>query len=320
MSVLAETIEAQPELLVRVLALDLDAGIEQLRRADRIWLVGTGTSQHAAEIGASMLEGAGRDARWRSAATFARFGPRLGSGDAVVIVSHTAQTAFAQRSRTNAISVGAGVVSITGVGSGWPEAIETVPRERSETYTASYTAALLVLARLASALGATEITPEALAAMPEVTRAALALDSNALAMAPYRVFVIAGIGGGAVTAREGALKLREAARVLSEGYEGEYLLHGSAVPLDQRDFLLLLAPERDPDGLLSAIGQAAAAEGVTVVSLSAPQELPYALAQIPLTVQLQQLACRLADANRLNPDAVITGGWSSDTLWSAGGP
>jgi glucosamine--fructose-6-phosphate aminotransferase (isomerizing) len=296
-SVLAETIEAQPELLAGVLALDLDAVVDQLRSVERIWLVGTGTSHHAAELGASMLEGAGRGARWRSAAAFARFGPRLGSRDGVVIVSHTAQTAFAQRSRSNAISAGASVVSITGVGSGWSEAIETVPRERSETYTASYTAALLVLTRLASALGAPAITPAALAAVPELTRAALALDSPPLAM-----------------------KLREAARVLSEGYEGEYLLHGSAVPLDERDFLLLLAPDRDPDRLLSAVGQAAAAEGVTVASLSAPQELPWALAQIPLTVQLQQLACRLADANGRDPDAVITGGWSRDTLWSAGAP
>jgi glutamine---fructose-6-phosphate transaminase (isomerizing) len=320
MSVLAETIEAQPELLERVLALDLDAGISQLRSAHRIWLVGTGTSQHAAELGASMLEEAGRDARWRSAATFARFGPQLGSGDAVVIISHTAETAFAQRSRSNAIAAGACVVSITGVGSGWSEAIETVPRERSETYTASYTAALLVLARLASALGATAITPEALTAVPELTQAVLAPDLNELAIGARRVLVIAGVGPGAVTAREGALKVREAARVLSEGYEGEYLLHGSAVPLDERDFLLLLHPDGDPDGLLSAIGQTAGEEGVTVASLSAPEELPCALAQIPLTVQLQQLACRLADAHRRNPDAVITGGWSSDTLWTAGAP
>jgi glutamine---fructose-6-phosphate transaminase (isomerizing) len=162
MSVLADTIEAQPGLLAGVLALDLDAGIEQLQSAERIWLVGTGTSQHAAELGASMLEGAGRDARWRSAATFARFGPQLGSGDAVVIISHTAETAFARRSRANAIAAGARVVSITAAESGWPEAIETGPRERSETYTASYTAALIVLARLASTLGAEEITPAAL--------------------------------------------------------------------------------------------------------------------------------------------------------------
>lgn len=320
MTALAETIEAQPGLLERVLALDLDRGISRLRSAERIWLVGTGTSQHAAELGAVMLEAAGRDARWRSSATFARFTPQLGSGDAVVIISHTAETAFSRRSRSNAIAAGAGVVSITGVGSGWPEAVETVPRERSETYTASYTAALLVLARLASALGATEITPEALTMVPALTQAAIARDSTGLAMGPHRVLVIAGVGPGAVTAREGALKLREAARVLSEGYEAEYLLHGSAVPLDGRDFLLLLAPDCDPDGLLGAIGQAAAQEGVTVASLSAAEELPCALAQIPLTVALQQFASRLADANRRNPDTVITGGWSSDTLWSVGGP
>ncbi len=49
---------------------------------------------------------------------------------------------------------------------------------------------------------------------------------------PERDLVIAGAGPAAFTAREGALKLREGARVLAEGHDIEYLLHGSAVPLD----------------------------------------------------------------------------------------
>lgn len=320
MSVLEETIEAQPELFERVLGIDLSTAVRQLRDAGRIWLVGTGTSQHAAELGAWMLEAAGRDARWRSAATFARFAPQLGSGDAVIVISHTAETAFARRSRSHAIAAGARVISITRVGSGWPEAIETVPRERSETYTASYTTVLLVLARVASALGASALTTDRLAAVPDLTRAVLASDSKLLAIAPRRLLVIAGVGPGSITAREGALKIREAARMLSEGYEGEYLLHGSAVPLDERDCLLLLEPDQDPDGLLNKIGAAATQDGVTVTSLSATTELPRLLAQIPLTVQLQRLASRLADANRVNPDAVIAGAWSNDALWQTGAP
>ena len=45
-----------------------------LAQAGRIVLVGTGTSQHAAELGAMMLGQAGRDARWYPAATWARWG------------------------------------------------------------------------------------------------------------------------------------------------------------------------------------------------------------------------------------------------------
>ena len=57
--------------------------------------------------------------------------------------------------------------------------------------------------------------------------------------------MITGAGPAAITAREGALKVREAARVLAEGYDVEYLLHGSAVPLGRRDHLVALdAPGR----------------------------------------------------------------------------
>jgi glucosamine--fructose-6-phosphate aminotransferase (isomerizing) len=52
--------------------------------------------------------------------------------------------------------------------------------------------------------------------------------------------VLAGVGPFAVTAREGALKLREAARLLAEGYDAEYLLHGNAVPLTPDDALIAL--------------------------------------------------------------------------------
>jgi len=45
------------------------------------------------------------------------------------------------------------VVSITAQGRGWPEAVEAVAHERAETYTESYLAALIVLARLAIAVG-----------------------------------------------------------------------------------------------------------------------------------------------------------------------
>src|ERR1700753_2890329 len=70
-----------------------------------------------------------------------------------MVTTHPAATACARQARDGALAAGARVVSITGEGKGWPEAIEAAPPERSETYTASYLAALLVLARLAAGLG-----------------------------------------------------------------------------------------------------------------------------------------------------------------------
>jgi glucosamine--fructose-6-phosphate aminotransferase (isomerizing) len=123
-----------------------------------------------------------------------------------------------------------------------------------------------------------------------------------------------------VTAREGALKVREASRVLAEGYDAEYLLHGSAVPLGGDDHIALLSPPDDLDGLLAAVGQAAKAEGITVTEIAETAPLHPLLAQIPLTVRLQLLALRFAERRGHDADVAITGAWTEDRLWHLGAP
>lgn len=319
MTALAETIAAQPRLLDGLLDVDLEAEQRLLAGCDRIWLVGTGTSQHAAELGAWLLRTAGRDARASSSAAFVRFGPELRSLDGVVVISHTGETAFARVARAKAVAAGSRLVSITGRGAGWPEAIETVPREASETYTASYCATLLTLARIGAALGAPGLSATDLGEIPGLVAEAVEAEPPAVAI-PERLLVLAGAGPCAVTAREGALKVREAARLPTQGFEAEFLLHGSAVPLDSRDALVLLDPDADPDGLVAAIGAAAEHVGVAVTALGARQGLHPFVAQFPLTARLQALASRMADARSCDPDAVITGGWDDPGLWAIGAP
>ena len=314
MSALGETIANQGTVLRHVLDLDLEAGVAELAGADRIWLVGTGTSEHAAWLGAAMLTTAGLDARACGAAGFVAAPPRLGPGDAVVVITHTAETISAQGARRLATSAGARVVAITGEGKGWPEAIEAAPGERSETYTASYLAALIVLGRLAGALGGEEWDEAQLAGLPSLVEAAGA-EPLLVERPPRRLTVICGAGPAAVTAREGALKLREAARMLAEGFESEYLLHGSAVPLDADDLLIAVDPAGDATGLTAGLVRAATHEGLAVVSLDPPADLHPLLAQIPITVRLQLVASRWADVRHLDPDRVILGGWADDALW-----
>lgn len=318
-SALAGAIASQPEALELMLARELGDAPNRLAGARRIWLVGTGTSQHAAELGALMLRSAGRDVAWSSSASFVSAFPALTPADAVIVISHTAGTSFAQTARARAVAAGAQVVSITGVDRGWSEAVETVPVEQSETYTISYTSTLLVLARLSLVLGATAFDDAALGLVPDGVRRALAQTEPDMPL-PSRTLVIAGSGPAAITAREGALKLREAARVLSEGYEDEYLLHGGAVPLGPEDALLLISARAGPDRLLPRLGEAAGAAGLSVHSLVAPDGLPPLLAQIPLTVSLQRLAERAARERAQNPDLVIVGPWAASELWAIGGP
>ena len=319
---LLRMIGQQGDALDRMAGLDVTRPAGVLAAAGRIVLMGTGTSLHAAELGAMMLDAAGRDARWYPAATWARWstGPR--PGDALLVLSHTGETAYAARARADALAAGVPVVSVTGVGRGWPEAIETVAPDESHTYTVSYTATLAVLARLAHELGAADGTPGQVAQAAAAVRRVCADPGTEEVAVPARSLAIAGCGPWGITAREGALKIREGARMLAEGFDTDRLLHGGAVPLTAADGLVLLEPAADPDGLTVALGSAAEAEGVPVSVLAAADgdRLPPLLAQIPMTVRLQLLAERLARLRRQNPDVAIVGAWDEPALWQMGAP
>lgn len=315
MSRLASAIASQPAVLRSVLELELEPSVSALERARTIWLVGTGTSQHAAELGARLFAAGGLDARWASSASFVHDLPTLSHVDAVVVISHTGDTAFAAAARQRALEVQAGLVTITGDGSGWSEAVAVAPRERSETYTVSYTAVLMLLARFAQALGG-HPGGEDLEAVVSRVETALADPPLGELRPPARLLTMIGAGYAAVTAREGALKCREAAQLISEGFEADRFLHGQAVPFGPDDLLLLVAPSLDPDGLVDALGQTAAEVGSSVASIDESPGIHPFLAQIPLTVGLQLLASSLADQCGSNPDQVIVGPWARDDLWN----
>lgn len=189
-------------MLRSVLELELAPALDALRRAGTIWIVGTGSSQHAAELGARLFAESGRDARWASSASFVRDVPTLSPADAVVVISHTGETAFARAARQRALEAGTGLVTLTGEGSGWSEAIEVAPRERSETHTASYTAVLFLLARVSQALGGYPAEEE-LELLPSRVEAALEDRSLEEFAPPRRLLTMIGSGFAAITAREG---------------------------------------------------------------------------------------------------------------------
>src|SRR5262249_48836480 len=180
-----------------------------------------------------------------------------------------------------------------------------------------YTAALAVLARLAHELGSADGSPgqvaQAAAAVRHVS-AEPAIDEVAV---PARSLAIVGAGPWGVTAREGALRLREGARMLAEGFGTAGLLRGGAVPLPAAEGRVVLEPAADPDGLTGAVGSAAEAERVPVAVLAAAAvaaaadsgRLPPLVAQIPMTVRLQLLAERFARLRRPNPDLAVVGAW-----------
>lgn len=321
---LEHQIRSQPDELFRLLTSQKSreqahAAAEGLQRSRRIWLVGTGTSHHAAILGAGMLQDAGRSAVAVSSMRFVVWAPIVGADDAIILITHTGETAYALAARALATSAGLDVITITKQGARFPHSVETCPAETAETYTVSYTTALLVLAMIAKEMGADSITEDSLALVPGAVRNAIEAPGIESVRVPERTLVIAGAGPAAYTAREGALKLREGARVMAEGHDIEYLLHGSAVPLDRRDALLGLTTPA-ADGFVEAVTAAAAAEGIPVSLLGEPAPMPMLLAQIPLTVRLQLLALRFALERGQDPDTVITGNWADERLWQMGRP
>jgi glutamine---fructose-6-phosphate transaminase (isomerizing) len=319
MSELATAIAAQPAALARMLEVPLQPHLGRLSDARRVWLVGTGTSFNAADLGAQMLHLAGIPAIAVPAMRFACWTPPLREGDAVILITHTAETAFALRARQIAITAQLPTVSIVRIGVRWPDALHTVEKESSETYTVSYTSALMLLARLAASLGA-EGFIRAVEYVPAYAEEALVDPAPERLQLAAHSLVISGAGPAAVTAREGALKLREGARVAAVGYDAEDVLHGHAVPLQARDQLLLIQAGEDPFGFGSALGDAAAEHGLNVSRLATKGGLPPLLAQVPLTILLQRLALRVALERGENPDRVIVGSWAATSLWRLGEP
>lgn len=324
---LARSIGLQARVLRDLASSSFTEQAAVLAAAQRLILVGTGSSLHAAQLGAWHLRRRGIDALAMSSACVARWEPPARPGEAVVVISHTGETAYSLRARLDALATGTPLVSITGAGTDWPEAIIAGPAEVSDTYTVSYLAALAVIARLGDGIealrGGASVRPASLTLLDVADRVQAAIDSPEVAHigVPARATAIVGAGPWSITANEGALKLREAARVLAEGYDPETLLHGSAVPLTDADTLIALQPGADPDGLIDGLAAAAHAEGVHVATLEEERPLPDPFyAQFPLTVRLQQLAAHFAQRRGQNPDDVIVGCWHADSLWNAGKP
>jgi len=321
---LEHQIRSQPDELERVLTsgaikAQVHAAAEALHRVRRIWVVGTGTSQHAASLGAAMLQDAGRSAHSVSSMQFVKNAPIVGPQDGVVVITHTGETAYALAARALAFSAGLQTVTICREGAPFNDSIQTVEKETSETYTVSYTTTLLALAMLASEMGADAITGDKLALVPGSVRNALEAPGTEGIPVPGRTLTIVGAGHAAVTAREGALKVREASRTLAEGFDAEFLLHGSAVPLTAQDHLVALTTP-DDDGLIEGVARAAESEGIGVTRVAEPAPLPVVLAQIPYVARLQLVALRFAETKGQDPDKVIVGHWDDPALWSIGSP
>jgi glucosamine--fructose-6-phosphate aminotransferase (isomerizing) len=296
-----QTMEGQAGALAAILADEEPVGpVADRLRGRRVLAIGTGTSWHAASQAAALLRAAAVDASAAQSADAAIDGPVPGEGGVLLAFSHTGAKRYTARAAEQARARGADVVHVSGTAV--PDAdLRTVERERSSAYTASHLGALLRAAQLAGALGAP---------LPELSRVPDAVDrvfrddhgGRPLAPPPARLIEYTGGGINQWTAAEGALKIREAAYVASEGLAVEQFLHGPSVALGPADRLVVLDGGGEWSARLSEVAAAAEEAGAAVTRIT-HHELGELLSIFPLTVAVQRIALEAAETLGVNPDS-----------------
>ena len=174
----------------------------------------------------------------------------------------------------------------------------TVPQEQSSAYTASHLGALMRAAQLARALGA---DLPGLSEVPAAVDAAYRSPQADPARPPRRLIEFTGGGINQWTAAEGALKIREAAYVASEGLAVEQFLHGPSVALGRDDRLVCLDGGGPWSARVAEVAQAAQEAGVAVTRV-ADDRLGELLSIFQLTVAVQRIALEAAETLGVNPD------------------
>jgi glucosamine--fructose-6-phosphate aminotransferase (isomerizing) len=285
----------QPEALARLLDDDREvAPVAERLAGRRVVVIGTGTSWHAAHQAAAFLRLAGLDAAAQASSDAALDG-RL-PADVLVAMTHTGpRKRYTAQAVQGARAAGLDVVQVSGTEVAEAD-LHTVPPERSAAYTASHTAALLRMAQVAAALGA----DLPLDGVPAAVQAALDAERPAFAP-PERLIEYVGGGINAWTAAEGALKLREAAYVASEGLGVEQFLHGPMVALRDRDHLVCLDGGGPWSARVEEIAAAAEASGTPVTRIAATG-LGEPLSVFGLTAAVQRNALESAEALGTDPD------------------
>jgi glutamine---fructose-6-phosphate transaminase (isomerizing) len=287
---------AQPQTLRDLLGDDSDVpAVAERMKGRRVLVIGTGTSWHAAEQGARLLRLAGIDASAAQSADVAADGPIPQSGQVLLALTHTGAKRYTATAVERARDAGAEVVQISGVDVTGADLV-TVSKEQSSAYTISHLAALMRLAQLARALGA---PLDRLDDVPDAVESALGAQ-RAPVVVPERLIEYTGGGINQWTAAEGALKIREAAYVASEGLAVEQFLHGPSVALRASDHLVCLDGGGAWSERVQEIGDAAERSGVPVTRFVA-RDLGEPLSIFALTVAVQRVAVESAEALRTDP-------------------
>jgi len=259
-----DAIQSQPqgiEEMLRKHGARVQEVAPELVKRRRLYLVGIGTSWHAALVAEHWFRRFSAKSleiqAWHSF-EFCAYSPQLSNDDSVIVVSHRGTKTYSFQALELAKAAGAYTVSITSTVPG-PRiqvadvVLNTVEPERSAAFTVSYTTALTVLGLLATAVGswsdASEELPLLRAQLEEVPQIAtqVLVNQSKVQHAARRFqsrdrFVSVAWGPNTANAYEVALKIKETSAIDSEGLHVEQILHGPFCSIGERCLVTLVAP------------------------------------------------------------------------------
>lgn len=295
------------------------ADVPRLDPQRPVVFTGIGTSMHAAQVAGCWtdeLSGGRIRPRVVEAHALALRGD-IRAEDQIVVISHRGTKRFPGAVIEKAKRAGATVVAVSGGGAPDPGGITLLRAcadERASTHTVSYTSALAVLARVVAKLTG---GPAAAAFEAALDRVPAALAETLARPAPVGVvprlinkepLFLTGYGIDAITAREGALKIKEGAYLWAEGMSVEFSLHGTPAVYEPRHAAIVIVPDVEDGGRTQALLGLLASLGVTTLTLGdsgcdlAFAKIDHLLRPFVAVVPLQRLVGELARRRGSNPD------------------
>ena len=294
-------------------------------RGEPIVLTGCGTSEHAAEAIAALLDDAlGATAAEARQALSAAAAPRRGL---CIGISHEGGTAATVAAMAAARRAGATTALVTAVPAA-PAAehadlvLVTPLVDRSWCHTVGYLSPLLAGSLVAAALTG---HPLDAAGMERFLRAVRSSEVDPGPLRHAERVIAAGTGPDAVTARELALKVAEGARLPTAAYELENVLHGHLAAHDERSAIVVVAtgpPESLATRRAAHVLAAAARIGLATAAVAPSRALGALGAGVAISVDvpagmapllgrlaggaigLQLLTLALAHDRGVNPDLI----------------
>jgi glucosamine--fructose-6-phosphate aminotransferase (isomerizing) len=329
-----DMLRRQPVATQATLALSSDAlDAVPMPPAEGYWLfVGTGTSYHAAEATArggeesglpvgrcvpqTAFEVAGNPDRYAHAAVAVIF-----SASGETLVTNAALERLAERKVPTVLVTAAEKGRAASLAD--HVLLTRYADETSWTHTVSYTSALALAQALVTRFrGVDTVPPIDPDALQEAVVEALALENTVVEFIDQLTtrpeLLLIGSGSAETTAREGALKLREASGRFASVNATEEFLHGTLPSIGPRVAVVALSrTERERDRSVSGLRAAASLGALTVLidssgSAPAPEPIvtwavrPAGDASLPIVqvVPLQLMAYWLAVSEGRNPDVM----------------